>query len=222
MSLGFHKLIPKINQGKPFYEKNICDSLFTWKELEAIINIRPLTNIDRFHTTAKVNGIEWESSAWLSDQSSIPAHCLIPIIKQGVCWLSDMSRVNKKINTVCNYIEEQTKGTVDAHIYFDLHKSKINTSLNQHWDLSDNIIVQMSGITNFKVWNIKKTEGERGVYTEEKPIIDIIMKKGDVVYIPKYLVHQAVSMSKRLSISFPISNREGELPQDREWINIVS
>ena len=48
-------------------------------------------------------------------------------------------------------------------------------------------------------------EGERQVLTDKKPILDIILHKGDVIYIPKNIVHQAISLSKRLSISFPMS-----------------
>ena len=32
---------------QPYYEKNYWDRLFTWKELEYLINIRPLMSANR-------------------------------------------------------------------------------------------------------------------------------------------------------------------------------
>ena len=215
LSLGSHKILESINKKKANYATNICTSLYSWTELESLINIRPLTNIDRFHTTGNTENLKWQPSAWLSDVKSIPANCIIPVIEQGVCWISDMSRANKKINTLCNHIEKETGGEVDAHIYFDLFKNKKGTSLNKHWDKADNIIIQVEGQTNFKVWNIECNEGPSKIHTEEKPIMDVIMSSGDAIFIPKHIVHQATSLSKRLSISIPISYL-GDKKQDRE------
>ena len=63
-------------------------------------------------------------------------------------------------------------------------------------------------------------EGERQVSTDKKPMLDIILNEGDVIYIPKNIVHQATSISKRLSISFPMSKDVDDPPQTREWISI--
>ena len=203
MSLGLHKILNCIKENKPNYSEKICTDLFSWKELETLINIRPLTNIDRFHTTAIHDNIGWQSSPWVSDEKSIPADCIKPVIEQGVCWNSDMSRANENIN-------------------FDLHKGDNNTSLNKHWDRSDNIIVQIDGQTNFKIWDMYLYEGDRQVITDQKPILDVILNEGDIIYIPKNIVHQAISLSKRLSISFPMSKDLEDPPQTREWINVIN
>ena len=222
MSLGLHKILNCIKENKPNYSEKICTDLFSWKELETLINIRPLTNIDRFHTTAIHDNIGWQSSPWVSDEKSIPADCIKPVIEQGVCWISDMSRANENINTICNYLEKQNKAAVDAHIYFDLHKGDNNTSLNKHWDRSDNIIVQIDGQTNFKIWDMYLYEGDRQVITDQKPILDVILNEGDIIYIPKNIFQQAISLSKRLSISFPMSKDLEDPPQTREWINVIN
>jgi len=131
-----------------------------------------------------------------------------------------MSRANKNINTICDYLEKQKRVVVDAHIYFDLHKKEKNTSLNKHWDRSDNIIVQVAGQTNFKIWDMYLYDKERQVITDKKPMLDIILNEGDVIYVPSNIVHQATSLSKRLSVSFPMSKDVDDPPQTREWINI--
>jgi len=220
LSLGLHKILDCIKKNKPNYLAKVCYDLFSWQELETLINIRPLTNVDRFHTTANHNNIGWQSSPWVSDHKSIPADCIKAVVEQGVCWISDMSRANKNINSICNYLEKENEVVADAHIYFDLNKGEKNTSLNKHWDRSDNIIVQVAGQTNFKIWDMYLYKGERQVITDKKPILDIILNEGDIIYIPKNIVHQATSLSKRLSISFPMSKDIDNPPQTREWINI--
>jgi quercetin dioxygenase-like cupin family protein len=46
------------------------------------------------------------------------------------------------------------------------------------------------------------------------------MQPGDLIFIPKNTLHEATSLSKRLSISFPIAEHLDLPPQDRKWIRI--
>ena len=39
-------------------------------------------------------------------------------------------------------------------------------------------------------------EGERQVITDKKPMLDIILHKGDVIYIPKNIVHHNITIEK--------------------------
>jgi ribosomal protein L16 Arg81 hydroxylase len=94
----------------------------------------------------------------------------------------------------------------DAHIYFTLNKS--NKSFNKHNDTSHNFILQIEGKTNFIVWQ------------DENIILNENLNIGDLIYIPKLMYHQAISKSKRMSISFAFSDENNLLKQDREWINI--
>ena len=45
------------------------------------------------------------------------------------------------------------------------------------------------------------------------------MKKGDVIFIPRKHWHRVISKTKRLSISFPMSENEN-IQQERNWINL--
>ncbi len=56
-------------------------------------------------------------------------------------------------------------------------------------------------------------------HIDQPPVVDVEMKPGDVVYIPKYYYHQGISTTKRLSISFPHFESE-DLHQDRKWIEL--
>jgi ribosomal protein L16 Arg81 hydroxylase len=107
---------------------------------------------------------------------------------------------------LCKNIEDITKYSTDAHIYFALNKS--SKSFDKHKDTSHNFIVQVEGKTTFKVWQ------------NDELVIDQLLTKGDMIYIPKNTYHQAISKEKRLSISFAMSNELNLENQDREWLNI--
>ena len=46
------------------------------------------------------------------------------------------------------------------------------------------------------------------------------MKTGDLIFIPKYMLHQVIPLSKRLSVSFPMNNDTTIKSQDRHWIQL--
>ena len=54
-----------------------------------------------------------------------------------------------------------------------------------------------------------------------EPVLDVEMEPGDAIWIPMYYPHLATSRTKRLSVSFAISNhsiKEGF--EDREWVKL--
>ena len=46
------------------------------------------------------------------------------------------------------------------------------------------------------------------------------MQPGDMLYIPAGYWHGALSLSRRLSLSIPISPHKVELREDRHWIRL--
>ena len=55
-----------------------------------------------------------------------------------------------------------------------------------------------------------------------EPILDVNMKPGDAIWIPRHFPHLATSLTPRLSVSFPLSynsdvSKSGE---DRNWITL--
>jgi quercetin dioxygenase-like cupin family protein len=98
---------------------------------------------------------------------------------------------------------------VDAHIFFSLCKDKDSKKgIGKHKDKSDNLITCVEGKFNVKI------------FIKDNIVIDKLMKKGDIVFIPAQTDHQITSITNRLSISFPIANNNLDLFQSRKWINI--
>ena len=101
------ELNPKFE--KRYYQKKfggIFDrKLFTWKELENLINIRPLmTNNRVLHHDGRE--YEWENSLWSLDVNCYTPSLMSKLVKEsGVCTFIDMSRASEKINAFAKQLE---------------------------------------------------------------------------------------------------------------------
>ena len=211
---------------KRYYQKTFGGffdrKLFTWKELENLINIRPLMTHKRvLHHDGK--SYQWENSLWTLDLNCYPPSILSKLVKEtGVCTFIDASRVSEKINAFAKKIEIDYNIETDAHIYTCMN-IEAEHPFGSHWDHNDNVIVQCEGVTNFKVWeklsNVEGWKGDRGHLTlTHQPLLDVEMKPGDAIWIPRYHPHLATSRTSRMSVSFCQS--EGTNYQDREWVKL--
>ena len=199
-------VINEMKELQPFHTEDLIKDLYSWQEFEQLINLRPFVNSKRFHIiTDKI--FNWQSSFWASDKFSYPIDVVVEETQNNMAYLSDCSRVSKKINAVCEWLEYRLKMPTDAHIYFSLNKE--NKSFSKHKDEAHNLIVQIEGQNRFKIYNL-----------EDKLIIDKVLNKNDAVFIPKGYAHQAESLSKRLSISFPMKpgDSKQEEFESRKWI----
>ena len=209
----------KIKDGKPFYKEQYIYDVFSWEELESILNLAPFLNDERFHIINNKR-YEWGKYWWQSDITAYPTHIVKEEINHHVCYMQDASRVNKTINQIASDLEFISNCPTDAHIFFSLTTNE-NEGLGIHNDVSSNFIIQVEGQTNFKVWDIIAEEGVSNIdKIEEQPVIDIVLSKGDVIYIPHKYWHHAISKTKRLSVSFPMSVNGDKVFASREWINI--
>lgn len=214
----------KIKSLTPVYETGVFDKFFTWKDLENLLNLRPFINDKRFIVTNNLKQ-SWSvpTCYWLTEVSSFPPNIISYYVQNYVCYIKDCSRVNEKINSLCNQLELLTGKPTDAHIYFDCTNVE-GSGFPPHWDFSDNLIVQMEGESTFKVWDLFAKENDPRTQDKinQSPFIDITLKQGDAIFVPSKMWHQAISKTKRLSISFPMNRnlQEGYSIQERDWIKI--
>ena len=194
-------------------------NLFSYKELERLLNLRPFCNDKRLKAT-KAQGHYIKQYSWCTDEITWPSSIIKKLLENSSCYLSDCSRASKKINDICKLIEDEWNYPTDAHIFFSLVEGEKGEGLKSHWDFSHNIIIQVEGESNFKVWNEQYKEGDHFLTPKTEPVIDVIMKTGDLIFIPKYMLHQVIPLSKRLSVSFPMNNDTKIKPQDRHWIQL--
>lgn len=213
----------KIKNLEYFYQENFFNrqelkTIFSWDELEYILNLRPFVNDKRFFILSE-ESYKWDASPWLTDPNTYPPSLINDQIKKSLCLIIDCSRVSKGVNKIANYLENITNSSVDAHIFFSLTNDKQGFGI--HSDKSHNFILQIEGETNFKVWGIKNEEKKRhNDKIDQKPVIDVVMRPGDCIFIPAYYWHIAESNTNRLSISFPMSVEHDSVKEDREWIKL--
>ena len=214
----YTEILNKIKKAKPFYIKNVLNNLFSWQELEKLLNLRPFVNIDRLKIINNKT-YKWNCCSWLTEKNSWPPDILQKEIKHYVCYIADSSRVNKKINLICKILEKNLKKPTDAHIYFSF-TTKNDEGFGIHNDVSDNIIIQIEGESNIEVWDFEEKSENRFINElNTKSFLNVNMKKGDVIFIPRKHWHRVISKTKRLSISFPMSENEN-IQQERNWINL--
>ena len=188
---------------EPFYQQNAIQNLFSWNELESLLNLRPFVNNQRFHIISGKT-YNWIGPDWLTDINTYPPDLIQAEIKKYVCYLSDCSRVNSKVNALSNDLETLTSYPADAHIYFSVEDIP-SKGFGIHYDFSHNLIVQIDGQTHFKVWGKCEKDSPRNRDSmDEEPILDVVMNPGDIIFIPICYLHSAFSITKRLSISFPM------------------
>ena len=205
---------------KPFYEKNCLHDIFSWKELEMLLNFRPSNTQNRFTVYLKER-YEWPDQAWVSDINSFPPSILEKIIKKYLCHIVDSSRVNKKINYISGELETITGFPTDAHLYVDLTDQQ-NVGFGIHYDYAHNLIVQIEGKSKVRAWGFKVPDGSKTVVEnlEEEPLFEFVMEPGDIIYVPAYYYHEVKSITKRLSVSFPSSTLIQKPFQERNWIDL--
>ena len=217
------------------FEKDYYQDLLSWEELECLINIRPLMTSEKVKIIEQDDDevFEWENSVWATNHNCWTPSLIKKVIDSRVLYLMDMSKSTKKINEFSGLLEDIYDCQCDAHIYIGAHKNaakKIHP-FGIHFDYADNVIVQCEGTTNFKVWDEVDASHYRCNInlhnaTAATPILNVNMKPGDAIWIPKHYPHLATSKTKRLSVSFPMAPNDflnpddGWVQEDRSWVKL--
>ena len=209
---------------EPRYIKDYCPNLLSWKDIEQIINTRPLITTERFSSFCGQQ-YSWTSDSWSTETNTVPPSITKKCINSGVSVIIDSSRFDKKLNDFCKDLEETYNRPTDAHIYMcrNIH---VDHPFGIHFDFNHNVIVQCEGQSSFMVWEeVEDKEQKNSKMTmADKPIIDVIMNPGDTIWIPAYYPHLVLSKTNGMSVSFPVlctqPNDKEYFFQEREWIEL--
>lgn len=191
--------------------------IVTWDDVEYLMN----TTLDmKGIKLLDANGfvkVPAVSDLWVN--TSVNREALFEKINNGTTIIIDQaSRINEKINSVCDMVERQYRRTqVDAHIYCGTSASSL--SFNAHWDPPDNIIIQQDGECQ---WVVYKEFGSGDVQHAENSLTEeykFVTSPGDLIFIPAYKYHKCIPVGKRLSVSIPVPPNEWHT--DRKWYKII-
>lgn len=205
--LVFEKI--KENPSEPFVLKNVFkyENIISWDDIENYLN-NPYIHNDDVEVIDSSSGIKFNLSRihypYCHIERIIPSQ-VFNLIKKGNSFvLLNMNRFNKKLNFLANEIESNVVGNnfLDFHLYCGLD-SKTN-SFKAHSDKSHNIIMQVDGVSRWKVysdWYDQSLIFPSNLEKNLNVIIDELLNPGDIVYIPAGVVHLCIPQGKRISIS---------------------
>ena len=181
-------------------------SLYTWKELEGLLNLRPFLIPKRFNPRYEPV-YSWFYSGWCSEPEAKPPSVVKDIISKTTVYLRDCSRVNEKVNSFAHSLEKTLHKNTDCHIYFSLKKDLPN--FEKHKDGAHNLIVVAEGSMNCEIW------------TEGGHIIEKELSNGEYAFIPAEFYHRITPLTeKRLSLSFCSLTHEPDDYEEREWLRL--
>ena len=183
-------------------------SLYTYKEFEGLLNLRPFISAKRFRPANDTKRYEWPVYDWHTDKNVWPVSAIKQVLKYSAIYLNDASRANQKINGFSEGLEKVFKKPVDCHIYFSNNSNK-SKSFGKHKDENHNVIVVCEGKINFKIY-------------KGRNIMNKNLSKGDYVFVPAGVYHKVEPITKkRLSCSFPIlMTQDNNVFDEREWLSI--
>ena len=178
--------------------------LFSYEELEKILNLRPFMSMNRFRICGPTKKYSWITSGWSTDHNSWPIDAIEEITKDNTCYINDCSKINEKINKLAQELENIFNKPVDCHIYFSLNKT-VN-HFKKHKDESHNLIVSSEGAIKVEIFSETKLEK--------------VLNTGEYVFIPAGIYHHVTPQTdKRISCSFPITLIESGF-ENRKWMKI--
>jgi len=137
--------------------------------------------------------------------------------------ITQYGRYNELTNSLCRDVESNFYCCPDIHIYGGL---KGSGSFNIHCDPTVNFIIQVEGVTNWKVFKNRCSpiSSIDPVFPDEKNLeiaIETDLSPGDLLYIPNNCYHKASPEGKRLSMSIAMLPKTFNTPTiDRNPLKI--
>ena len=195
----------------------LFDNIIGWQEFSNYINndravagMQAIT-LDGRKLCMERGNLERESRPNWSRKDYYEKEYLHEIWTQGGSLiLTKASLLTSRISAIAGAVERYYMGAADAHFYCSGVPNA--STFPAHIDQDDNFLVHAQGDVSWEVYN--SFENDEGDFTS----LDLTV--GDLLYIPKGLMHRAIPKTKRISISVPAAERkpnEGPLKtQDRK------
>ena len=195
----------------------LFDNIIGWQEFSNYINndravagMQAIT-LDGRKLCMERGNLERESRPNWSRKDYYEKKYLHEIWTQGGSLiLTKASLLTSRINAIAGAVERYYMGAADAHFYCSGEPNA--STFPFHIDHDDNFLVHAQGDVGWEVAN--------SFENDDDDVTSLDLTVGDLLYIPKGIMHRAIPKTKRISISVPVSERrpnEGALKtQDRK------
>ncbi len=159
---------------KPFYIKKLINkNIFDWNDFDFLLKNHPREFLELIDKNG--NKIENISKNENFNEKNIIFNNTYNY-KKEFFTLKEFFKL--KVPELNNYKKW------DVHIYTG-HENNCR-SFGPHFDIADNFIIQVQGKSR---WVVSHS-------------FDIILEPYDVIFVPKYWVHECIPLGKRISLSF--------------------
>lgn len=160
---------------------------------------------------------------------------------KDVVFFEDLSSVNENLKKTA----QKNKDHFDVwhHCWFDGSYSKPNHGIGQHFDDSDNFVIQQTGKRLWAVGDpsmvseqdrIKRARHQTGsgaVNDVNASAVYVVLEPGDVLYLPIFFPHWGVSIEESVSLTFAVQSNsplyllapffKEVLSMDKHWWNPI-
>lgn len=194
----FEQDVLHISRNHPDYYKDI----FTSKELSLFLDRQ-----DIFYPSIRMvqNGKELSSNTYTIQNVSIGHHKKDGIIDTEKMFyhfnngstivVQAAQRIFYNLNNACGKIADYFKSPVQANMYVTPTRS---VGFNPHWDTHDVFVLQITGTKTWHLFGTEKKLPVKGQTLDIKnfkksPIKTIQLYPGDLLYVPRGYVHDAMS-----------------------------
>ena len=148
-----------------------------------------------------------DGECWKFHSENLDAQSLTEVTENGYTII--INGINKSLpllEDICLYLSKYLNCSVQANAYFTPPKS---TALPIHFDTHDVLVYQVLGTKDWKTWDknfLPNSDLNEHIALSEqtlKPFFFTQLKKGDWMYLPSGLLHQAsTSKVNSLHITF--------------------
>jgi len=161
----------------------------TWDSIEYCLNNPQFYPVDLLYNGKKLD-IPKYRNFWVPDLVNDKRFVFDSINQGSTFIILNYSYYNQTTTQLMKELSGKFDVFPDIHVYGGLHGSG---SFNVHKDIPPNIIVQIYGETPWKIWKDR----------DAPPVIDLVLKPGEVLYVPNELYHAAIPSGQRVSMSIP-------------------
>jgi len=208
----------------------ICRNMFNKERFEAIAKLESLEPVRDFNLMKYSEGVRVNHSAmehWPD----------VDVPKDFSSYANVMQLVNDQHYTmqfhqpqrfcddfwrVMAALEEAFGALVGANIYWT---PKSTQGLAPHWDSIDAFVLQLNGTKKWKLWKNPEMELPPGAASVDlnpeelgEPTAEVELAPGDLLYMPRGLVHCAVSGEEESSIHATFSVNENQSAAN--WLSV--
>jgi len=201
------------------FRHRFFESIITWRELSDYINndravsgIQAILPGDKKLCMEKYNLYKGRKPSWSREHYFDKAYLHKIWNNNGSIILTKASQLTPNISAIAGAIETYFNGAADAHFYCSRGKEGI--SFPFHRDNDDNWLVHAYGGVKWTVNN--------SLANLPDDFSEFDLTVGDLLYIPKGLVHKAQAQTRRISISVPLLENHAPKPLDRVYYDFAT